>query len=624
MKKISILLLFIFLHHCSGCNNDGNQLSKVCPNPKKCSLQDNIIVVYEQEPEILNGICSYGTTKCNNNNEITICEGYVGPITEICDQLDNDCDILIDEDFDKDEDTFKTCENDCDDLNYWTNPSINEICDNIDNNCNNQIDEDVYLECWSGANLLTFNELSRCKKGFKQCIKGMWNNICENEILPIEEQCNNIDDNCNNLVDEPVINSCGPLNIVGACKKGDQICSQNETLCINAIYPAGETCNGVDDDCNGIVDNDLVRRCNTICGNGLEICSRGHWEYCDAPTPSLEICDDIDNDCDGVIDNGCTCTNGDVQTCINGITDRITGLPLSCGLGIQICINGQFDICYFFQNGEEICNNWDDDCNGILDEIVENCGDTNTAGIGECRLGNITCSQGRWSECIGDILPETEICDRLDNDCDMLIDEDLNPHDKVDIIFAIDISGSMCPITNVLKVAMSNYVNDFIGTNNLFGLVTFPDNLNTYRWETFPFLTDVIGFQNELNNIGCTGGGSEPSYDVIYDLANPINASNIGWRPDAYPYIIIIGDENAQTWLSLTEQVVASMTSNCTIGSCSPGETIEIYIITDISYFSQWNDITFNDPKRLLEIYPPSVVRYEMLLRDIFSNICIN
>ena len=54
---------------------------------------------------------------------------------EICDGFDNDCDGLIDEDFDQDGDGYTTCNGDCDDQNPFVHPGAEEICDGLDNNC---------------------------------------------------------------------------------------------------------------------------------------------------------------------------------------------------------------------------------------------------------------------------------------------------------------------------------------------------------------------------------------------------------------------------------------------------------------------------------------------------------
>ncbi len=69
----------------------------------------------------------------------------------------------------------------------------------------------------------------------------------------------------------------------------------------------------------------------------------------------------------------------------------------------------------------EICDNKDNDCDGIVDEgLINQCGITD---IGECQYGTQTCSAGVWSSCTGNIDPSTEICDNKDNDCDGIVDE---------------------------------------------------------------------------------------------------------------------------------------------------------------------------------------------------------
>ena len=52
---------------------------------------------------------------------------------------------------------------------------------------------------------------------------------------------------------------------------------------------------------------------------------------------------------------------------------------------------------------------------------VRSCG----SKIGTCEYGVETCLMGDWSgECVGEIGPQTEQCDGLDNDCDSQSDED--------------------------------------------------------------------------------------------------------------------------------------------------------------------------------------------------------
>ena len=65
-----------------------------------------------------------------------------------------------------------------------------------------------------------------------------------------------------------------------------------------------EVCDGQDNDCDGLVDEDLVRTCSTACGSGTETCQSGRWVGCTAPEPQPEVCDGVDNDCDGLVDEG--------------------------------------------------------------------------------------------------------------------------------------------------------------------------------------------------------------------------------------------------------------------------------------------------------------------------------
>jgi MYXO-CTERM domain-containing protein len=78
---------------------------------------------------------------------------------------------------------------------------------------------------------------------------------------------------------------------------------------------SAEICDGMDNDCDGQVDEDLTRGCETACGAGSETCQAGAWVGCDAPQPQAETCDGDDNDCDGEVDEAeDLCTDGDVCT----------------------------------------------------------------------------------------------------------------------------------------------------------------------------------------------------------------------------------------------------------------------------------------------------------------------
>ena len=62
-----------------------------------------------------------------------------------------------------------------------------------------------------------------------------------------------------------------------------------------------ETCNGIDDNCNGAIDENVTQACSTACGGGIETCAAGAWSACSSE-PQPEVCNLIDDDCNGACD----------------------------------------------------------------------------------------------------------------------------------------------------------------------------------------------------------------------------------------------------------------------------------------------------------------------------------
>ena len=136
-------------------------------------------------------------------------------------------------------------------------------------------------------------------------------------------------------------------------------------------------------------------------------------------TPEPEICDGQDNDCDGEVDEALVlaCYDGPAGTADVGM----------CRMGMHQCTDGLWGPCVGQVLPEpELCDARDNDCDGRVDnDLLSVCyqGPPGTAGVGECREGTRQCIHGAWGMCEDQVHPQPEICDGRDNDCNGEIDE---------------------------------------------------------------------------------------------------------------------------------------------------------------------------------------------------------
>jgi Putative metal-binding motif len=295
-------------------------------------------------------------------------------------------------------------------------------CDNTDQDCDGRVDENYQPEvvsCGAGACAAT---------GSTSCSAGQLTTSCTPGTGGAQDTvCNGLDDDCDGDIDEEFDSqsvSCG----IGACASTGQLACAQGAVTDNCQprppLPDDSTCNGLDDDCNGVVDEDyepVATSCGVgTCGRtGSMLCVQGSAvESCvpGVPAPNDVSCNGEDDDCDGSADEG------------------YAPIQVSCGTGACVasgttaCVDGEVTNSCIAGSGassDQVCNAIDDDCNGVVDEDV--VAEPTTCGVGGCTSSGVRgCLNGSLMDSCqpGASAVADGACDGIDEDCDGRNDED--------------------------------------------------------------------------------------------------------------------------------------------------------------------------------------------------------
>jgi len=254
-----------------------------------------------------------------------------------------------------------------------------------------------------------------------------------------EEICDGKDNDCDGAIDDglPETKACTNNAPGGSCA-GNAICQGKQGWVCDAKVATPETCNGVDDDCDGTTDEPWLlggkyiahEHCGT-CNNGCATAFAHATSACDPtglpPHCVVVKCDDgyelgDDGTCvpqsKPTCKGDCSCTadkKGDKRDCTR------TNDHGTCW-GKQLCQGSLgWAKCDATVAAAEICNGLDEDCDGKTDEGTTGAACTNSNPFGVCK-GKLQCAGagGPWCDAKK---PAGETCNGADDDCDGKIDE---------------------------------------------------------------------------------------------------------------------------------------------------------------------------------------------------------
>ncbi|HOU52380.1 MAG TPA: MopE-related protein [Myxococcota bacterium] len=217
-------------------------------------------------------------------------------------------------------------------------------CDGLDNDCNGQTDDGTLVDPTPDA-CPTGGVCGGSVAPQRRCIDGVF--ACVFDAIPgwqaSETLCDGLDNDCNGQTDEGLLgNACQVENEFGTCP-GTTRCAETggQVVCEGPV-PAPETCNDLDDNCDGQTDEGLAGEACTITNAfgscpGTTACDGEGGTTCAGRVPAAEVCNQVDDNCDGQTDEDNICFR---TAHIAGIVIRAQPLavvrgPVPLGTGVR-------------------------------------------------------------------------------------------------------------------------------------------------------------------------------------------------------------------------------------------------------------------------------------------------
>ncbi|MBK7440370.1 MAG: T9SS type A sorting domain-containing protein [Bacteroidetes bacterium] len=429
---------------------------------------------------------------CQDNN------AAINPgAAEICNGIDENCDGNIDEGVqttyyaDADGDTYgdagsttMACSmpegyvedaTDCNDVDAAINPAATEVCNGVDDNCDGNIDEGLtFTTYYADADGDTYGDAGSSTSTCDGAPEGYVSDAtdCNDADAAVNpgatEVCNGIDDNCDGNIDEGLTFTTYYADADGdtygdagssttTCDGAPEGYVSDATDCNDAdaaVNPgATEVCNGIDDNCDGNIDEGVQ---NTYyadadgdsygdAGSTTMACSAPEGYVSDATDcndadaavnpGATEVCNGIDDNCDGNIDEGVQNTyyadaDGDTYGDA-GSTTMACSAPEGYVSDATDCNDADAAVN---PGATEVCNGIDDNCDGNIDEGVQNTyyADADGDGYGDAASTTMACEapEGYTADATdcndadAAVNPgATEVCNGIDDNCDGNIDE---------------------------------------------------------------------------------------------------------------------------------------------------------------------------------------------------------